>query len=112
MAKAKMTQAKSKHRRTKPKPPAGSPPERFFEKDLPGEEAPSFETMQALFKHAGAIYTARPWNRLEEDELVVFKEPASGELCFCSVMGSGRIERRASLYWRSKLLLVQEIARW
>jgi hypothetical protein len=88
MAKAKMTQAKSKHRRTKPKPPAASPPERFFEKDLAGEEAPSFETMQALFKHAGAIYTARPWNHLEEDELVMFKEPASGELCFCSVMGA------------------------
>ncbi len=86
MAKVKMSQAKSKHRGTQPKPPSASPPERFFQKELAGEEAPSFKTMQALFKQSAAIHMVQPWKLLEEDQLVLFQE--SGHLCFCSVMGA------------------------
>jgi hypothetical protein len=80
-----MTQARSKHRRTQPEPPAGPPPERFFEKEL-GQEAPSLQTMQSLFKQSAAIHAARPWTILEEDQVILFED--SGQLCSCSVMGA------------------------
>jgi hypothetical protein len=85
-AKVKTTQAKSKHRRTQSKALAASPPERFFEKELVGDEAPSFQTMRALFSQSAAIHAARPWRILEEDQLVLFEE--GSQLCSCSVMGA------------------------
>jgi hypothetical protein len=83
-----MTPAKKKQQRNRRQPPGTAPPERFFQKQLAGEEAPSFETMQALFQQAAATHMVRPWDQLEEDQLVLFQEPASKHLCFCSVMGA------------------------
>jgi hypothetical protein len=82
-----MPEVKRKQSRTTRQPRLTSPPERFFQKQL-GEEAPSFQTMQALFKLTADIHAARPWDNLTEDELIVFQEPPSGELCFCSAMGA------------------------
>jgi uncharacterized protein DUF6930 len=93
-----MSQAKTKHRETKPQPPAGPPPERFFQKDLPGEEAPSFQTMQSLFIRAADVHTSRPWNNMEEDQLVVVEHPASHAPCYCSVMGSLGEARAVQVY--------------
>ena len=93
-----MSQAKTKHRRTQPQPPAGPPPERFFQKDLPSEEAPSFQTMQSLFIRAAAVHTSRPWNYMEEDQLVVVEHPASQAPCYCSVMGSLGQARAVQVY--------------
>jgi len=36
-------------------------------KELMGDEAPSFKTMQALFKQSAAIHIVQPWKLLEED---------------------------------------------
>jgi hypothetical protein len=80
------TQAKSKPRTKKPNSPTASPPERFFEKELAGDEAPSFQTMQALYRQSAAIHAAQPWKILEEDQLILFQD--GGEMCFCSVMGA------------------------
>src|SRR5579864_7399271 len=83
-----MTPARKKQRRARRQAPAMSCPERFFQKQLAGEEAPSFQTMQALFQQAAATHTVRPWDQLEEDQLILFQDPASKDLCFCSVMGA------------------------
>jgi len=97
MAKANMTQAKSKHRRAQATPTAVSPPERFFIKDL-GDEAPSFQTMQSLFTRAAAVHAKRPWSEMEEDNLVAVEHPATREACFCSVMGSAGEARVIQVY--------------
>lgn len=84
-----MPQAKSKHRRTTPKVQAiPSRPERFFQKELAGEEAPCFQTMKTLFLRAGEIYKRQPWKQMEEDELIAFEHPASGQHCYSSVIGA------------------------
>ena len=44
--------------------------------------------MKELFRHSGAIFNLRPWEKLDETDLVGFADPVSGELCFCSVIGS------------------------
>ncbi len=81
-----MTAVKKKRTRKQPQP--ASPPNRFFQKQLAAEEAPSLETMKALFTEAAATHMVQPWHQLEEDQLVIFQEPVSGDLCFCSVMGA------------------------
>jgi len=64
-----------------------SKPARFFEKELLGEEPPSFATMQALYNLARELFERHPWDLLTEDELVLVEGADSRELCFCSVMG-------------------------
>lgn len=63
-------------------------PEHFFQKELIGEQSPSFATMQTLYDVATHLFARRPWNLIAEDELVLVEEAASRELCFCSVMGA------------------------
>ena len=63
-------------------------PEHFFQKELVGEEPPSFATMQTLYHLATDLFARRPWNLIAEDELVLVEEATSKELCFCSVMGA------------------------
>jgi hypothetical protein len=65
-----------------------SKPERFFEKELVGEEPPSFATMQKLYNLARELLVRHPWDLLTEDQLVLVEGVASQELCFCSVMGA------------------------
>ena len=63
-------------------------PRHFFRKQLAGEEPPSFATMQTLCDLAADLLARHPWDLLAEYELVVVEEPASRELCFCSVIGA------------------------
>jgi len=65
-----------------------SKPARFFEKELVGEEAPSFATMQELYNLAAGLLERRPWELLSEEQLLLVEGAASPELCVCSVMGT------------------------
>lgn len=60
----------------------------FFVKELPGEEPPSLATLQLLHQRAADLLARRPWDLLDESELVLLREPICGELCHCSVMGA------------------------
>jgi hypothetical protein len=66
---------------------ASSSPSQFFEKELSGETPPSFPTMEKLYGLATELYTLRPWHLLNENQLVLVRDSATGETCYCSVMG-------------------------
>jgi hypothetical protein len=57
-------------------------------KELPGEDPPSFQTMQRLYGLASDLYGLLPWRIVNEDNLIAVRDAASGELCYCSVMGA------------------------
>jgi len=63
-------------------------PDLFFAKELAGEEPPSFAAMKRLYDRASDLFGFRPWQVLDESELIVTSDSKSGELWFCSVMGS------------------------
>ncbi len=84
-----MAKPKPKPKSPRPKP-AASLPARFFEKELTGAQAPSFDTMSLLFARAAELLSREPWDLLEEDNLVLFEEPGAPDTCFCSVMGAAR----------------------
>jgi hypothetical protein len=67
--------------------PELDPPPRFFERQLSGQEALTYQTAEKLFALAEEAYVLRPWERLADTELVLVKKPGSGEMCYCSVMG-------------------------
>ena len=62
--------------------------DRFFVKELSGETPPSFATMQRLYRLASELYGHRPWDLLDEEELVLVKNAAMGETIYGSVMGA------------------------
>jgi len=64
------------------------PPQRCFAKELAGEIPPSFSTMERLYLLASDLYGLRPWQVLDEDNLIVVRDSVSGDLCYCSVMGA------------------------
>src|ERR1035437_4451553 len=64
------------------------PPQRCFVKELAGETPPSFPAMERLYGLASKLYGLRPWQLLDESQLILVRESASGELCYCSVMGA------------------------
>ena len=63
-------------------------PDRCFQKELSGENPPSFSTMQTLYGLASTLYGLRPWRLLDESELILVRDRASSEICYCSVMGA------------------------
>jgi len=67
---------------------ASVPYERIFAKELAGETPPSFEAMQRLYGLAFDLYGFHPWRVLDEDNLIVVRDPVSGEFLYCSVMGA------------------------
>jgi hypothetical protein len=77
-----------KHARPKQKALFIDPPSSFFERELAGDVAPSFQSMRALYQRAAQVHMLAPWNDLQEENLVVFHEPVANEQCFCSVMGA------------------------
>jgi len=77
-----------RHLRAKQSGPLSATPERFFERELAGEDAPSFQSMRALYDRAAQVHMRAPWNDLVEEELVAFRDPISNEQCFCSTMGA------------------------
>ena len=67
---------------------ASVPPQRCFVKELAGETPPTFQAMKRLYGLASDLYGMRPWQLLDEDNLIVVRDSVSGELCYCSVMGA------------------------
>jgi hypothetical protein len=67
---------------------ASGNPDRFFGKELLGETPPSFSTMERLYGLAAKLYALSPWHVLDESELVLIRDSATGETCYCSVMGA------------------------
>lgn len=64
------------------------PSDLFFVKELAGETPPSFAALQRLYGLASDLFGLHPWQILDESQLVVVRDSASGELCYCSVMGA------------------------
>ena len=62
--------------------------DQFFVKELSGEEAPTFVDLERLYELAGAFFSLRPWNIVDESELIATHDSVSGEVWYCSVMGS------------------------
>jgi hypothetical protein len=62
-------------------------PDRYFVKELAGENPPSFAAMQRLYELASKLYGVQPWGLLDESQLILVRDSVSGELCYCSVMG-------------------------
>jgi hypothetical protein len=67
---------------------ASGNPDRFFTEKLLGETSPSFSTMEELHGLATKLYALRPWHVLDESELVLTRDSATGETCYCSAMGA------------------------
>ena len=65
-----------------------TPPELCFVEELAGETPPSFSTMQRLYGLACELFGLLPWQTLGESQLIVVRDEASDELCYCSVMGA------------------------
>lgn len=62
-------------------------PDRYFVKELAGENPPSIPAMKRLYELASSLYGLCPWRVLDESQLILVRDSVSGELCYCSVMG-------------------------
>src|ERR1035437_6616142 len=62
-------------------------PDRCFVRELVGETPPSFSTMERLYGLASELYGLHPWRLIDESQLILVRDSASGEVCYCSVMG-------------------------
>jgi len=67
---------------------ASTHPDHCFVKELAGENPPSFAALQNLYEQASQLYAQRPWNLLDESQLILLRSSAGGELCHCSILGS------------------------
>jgi hypothetical protein len=63
-------------------------PLRFFSRQLPGEQPLSFETADRLYRLSLEMDRMKPWEFLADQELILVEDRESGEICYCSVMGS------------------------
>ncbi len=59
-----------------------------FIKELPGENPPSFSALQKLYESSTQLWQLRPWELINDSRPIVVRDTASGELCYCSVMGA------------------------
>jgi hypothetical protein len=67
--------------------PATDLPDRYFVKELAGENPPSVAAMKRLYELASNLYGLQPWRLLDESQLILLRDSVSGELCYCSIMG-------------------------
>jgi hypothetical protein len=65
-----------------------TPPEHWFAKELAGEEPATFSALQELYALAQDWYQLRPWELLDDCDLILVRDRVSGETCYCSVMGA------------------------
>jgi hypothetical protein len=65
--------------------------DRFFTEKLLGETPPSFSTMEELYGLAAKLCALRPWHVLDESELVLTRDSATGETCYCSMGALGEV---------------------
>lgn len=63
-------------------------PFEFFKGQLSGESPLSFATAERLFAVATGLIAIRPWESLEDQHLVLLRDPLSNETCYCSIMGA------------------------
>ena len=63
-------------------------PAHFFNDRLAGEEPLAFATADRLCRLSASIVAIRPWEFLADKDLFLLKDPMSGEMCHCSVMGA------------------------
>ncbi len=62
-------------------------PERFFQRELPGEQAPSIATMERLYASCADLFSTKPWNVLSDTDLVLVEDSHLHETCYCCIMG-------------------------
>ena len=67
---------------------APSDSDRWFVKELAGENPPSLSSLESLYELASTLYALQPWHILDENELVLVRDPATDEMCYCGVMGA------------------------
>ena len=53
-------------------------PDLFFAKELAGEEPPSFAAMKRLYERANDLFGVRPWQMLDETELIATRDSKMG----------------------------------
>ena len=63
-------------------------PRRFFVKQLAGEQPLSFEIARQLCRLAAELFAVKPWEFLEDQDLILIRDADSGEICYCSIMGA------------------------
>jgi hypothetical protein len=76
-----LTGALTHHHARKRTASASVPPQRCFVKELAGETPPTFQAMKRLYGLASDLYGLRPWQLLDEDNLIVVRDSVGGELC-------------------------------
>lgn len=64
------------------------PPTHCFAKELSGENPPSFQAMQRLYELATELFALRPWEMLEDDQLILTRDGDQGDFRYCFVMGA------------------------
>lgn len=67
---------------------ATRPRQRFFEEQLKGERALAFATAKRLYDLASQVSFVKPWRKMGDTDLILVKDPASREMCYCSVLGA------------------------
>jgi hypothetical protein len=63
-------------------------PLEFFNRQLGGESPLGLATAERLFAAATELIAMKPWEFLEDQNLVLLKSPLSNETCHCSIMGA------------------------
>ena len=51
--------------------------------------APTLEEWRALYQWAGEFKTLAPWQWMDDTQLFGVRDPASGEVGYCCVLGAG-----------------------
>lgn len=64
------------------------PPDFCFVNELRGENPPAFAAMKSLYQQAEQLFLVRPWDLLDEDQLILVRHPDKEDFCYCSVMGA------------------------
>jgi hypothetical protein len=60
----------------------------FFQKQLAGEEPLTWRTADRLYALSIEIMGLRPWKFLADQDIFLLRDPRSGEMCHCSIMGA------------------------
>src|SRR6267142_1764199 len=70
-------------------PTSGWVPAHFFQEQLKGEQALTYDTASWLYSLSYQLIAAQPWTLLRDGDLILLKDRRTGEMNYCSVMGAG-----------------------
>lgn len=73
---------------TKKTEPNATHPLLCFVKELAGENPPSLGAMKDLYRVTEELVALRPWELLQEGQLILVPHPEGKDLCYCSVIGA------------------------